>query len=50
MLLQEVHPKIVQERLGHSKMGATIDLYSHVRPSMQKDAVAHFEMALETQK
>ena len=47
MLLQGVHPKVVQERLGHSKMGTTMDLYSHVMPSMQKDAVEKFELALE---
>ena len=49
-LLQGVHPKVVQERLGHSKMSTTMDLYSHVMPSMQKDAVKKFEIALETSK
>ena len=48
LLLQKVHPKVVQERLGHSKISTTLDLYSHVMPSMQKDAVERFEMALET--
>ena len=47
MLLQGVHPKVVQERLGHAKMSTTMDLYSHVMPSMQRDAVERFEMALE---
>ena len=47
LLLQGVHPKVVQERLGHSKMSTTMDLYSHVMPSMQKDAVQRFDMALE---
>jgi len=47
MLIQGVHPKVVQERLGHSKMSTTMDLYSHVMPSMQKDAVQRFDMALE---
>ena len=46
MLLQGVHPKVVQERLGHSKMSTTMDLYSHVMPSMQKDAVKKFDLAL----
>ena len=46
MLLKRVHPKVVQERLGHSKMGTTMDLYSHVMPSMQKDAVQKFDKAL----
>ena len=50
MLLQGVHPKVVQERLGHSKMSTTMDIYSHVVPSMQKEAVKRFAMALETSK
>src|SRR5438093_1223768 len=39
MLLQGVHPKVVSERLGHASVGITLDLYSHVLPSMQQDAV-----------
>ena len=39
LLLQAgVHPKVVQERLGHSKITITLDTYSHVLPSMQKEA------------
>lgn len=39
LLLQAgVHPKVVQERLGHSKISITLDTYSHVIPSMQKEA------------
>jgi len=34
-----VHPKVVQELLGHSDIGVTMDIYSHVLPSMQKDAM-----------
>jgi integrase len=33
-----VHPKIVQERLGHSSIQVTLDLYSHLYPNMQSDA------------
>jgi integrase len=33
-----IHPKVVQERLGHSNVSITLDLYSHVSPSMQTDA------------
>lgn len=33
-----VHPKVVQERLGHSTIGVTLDVYSHVMPSMETDA------------
>lgn len=40
MLFQlSVHPKIVQERLGHSSIEVTLDTYSHMLPNMQ-DAVA----------
>jgi integrase len=33
-----VHPKIVQERLGHASVGITLDIYSHATPAMQHDA------------
>jgi integrase len=33
-----VHPKVVQERLGHSSIAVTMDIYSHVLPSMESDA------------
>ena len=33
-----VHPKVVSERLGHATVGITLDLYSHVAPSLAKDA------------
>ena len=41
-----VHPKVANERLGHSKVGITLDLYSHVMPGMQEDAVALVDAAL----
>ena len=46
MLSSGVHPKIASERLGHSKVGITLDLYSHVIPGMQEDAVAKMDAAL----
>jgi integrase len=33
-----VHPKVVQERLGHSSIAVTMDIYSHVLPAMESDA------------
>lgn len=33
-----VHPKVVSERLGHSRIGITLDTYSHVLPAMQEEA------------
>ena len=38
LLGQGVHPKIVSEMLGHSNIGTTLDLYSHVTPVMQRQA------------
>jgi integrase len=39
ILLQKgVHPKIVSERLGHSSIKITLDIYSHLVPGMQKQA------------
>ena len=31
------HPKIVSERLGHSRVNITLDTYSHVMPEMQQE-------------
>ena len=47
MLSSGVHPKIASERLGHSTVGITMDLYSHVMPGMQEDAAARVDRDLE---
>lgn len=39
LLAMGVHPKLVQDLLGHSTVGITMDTYSHVLPSMQKEVV-----------
>lgn len=46
MLQQGIHPKIVQERLGHSSIQVTLDIYSHVAPGKQKAAALRFEEGL----
>jgi integrase len=43
LLSKNVHPKIMSERLGHSKIGITMDLYSHAIPSLQEQAVQVFD-------
>jgi integrase len=43
MLTSGVHPKIAQERLGHSSVAITLDLYSHVLPGLQADAAARVD-------
>ena len=38
-----VHPKVVSERLGHSSIAITLDLYSHVTPGISREAAAAVE-------
>ncbi|MFY9836533.1 MAG: tyrosine-type recombinase/integrase, partial [Xanthobacteraceae bacterium] len=47
LLAEGVHPKIAQERLGHSSISITLDLYSHVLPGMQAEAVAKVDAKLQ---
>ena len=47
LLKQGIHPKIVQERLGHSSIAVTLDTYSHVAPGLQKAAAARFDEVME---
>lgn len=47
MLRQGVHPKIVSERLGHSSVAITLDIYSHVLPGLQEAAAHQFEEGLQ---
>jgi integrase len=48
LLAQGIHPKIVSEMLGHSNIYITLDLYSHVTPTMQQQAVDAMEMVLKS--
>ena len=47
LLLAGTHPKVVQERLGHSSIAITLDTYSHVLPGLQEKAALAFESTLE---
>lgn len=47
MFAQGVHPKIVQERLGHSSISMTLDTYSHLIPSMQNDVANNLDEMLK---
>lgn len=46
MLGRGVHPKVVAEMLGHSQIAVTLDLYSHVTPTMQRDAATAMDSLL----
>jgi integrase len=48
LLIQGVHPKVVSERLGHSTVGITLDIYSHVLPGLQEDAAKKLDRVLRT--
>jgi integrase len=47
LLIAEENPKVVNERLGHSTVGLTLDIYSHVLPMMQQGATNRLEKLLE---
>lgn len=47
LLKEGVHPKVAQERLGHSSIAVTLDLYSHVMPGMQEDTATKVDTALK---
>ena len=43
LLAQGVHPKVVQEQLGHSQISLTLDTYSHLLPTLQQQAAAEMD-------
>ena len=46
MLSGEIHPKVVQELLGHANVTITLDTYSHVLPNMQGEAAGKMDSML----
>jgi integrase len=46
LLRQGIHPKVVSERLGHSSVGFTLDVYSHVLPDIQQDAASKLDTVI----
>jgi integrase len=45
LLSAGVHPKVASERLGHARVGITLDVYSHVIGNMQDEAAAAIDAA-----
>lgn len=43
LIAKGVHAKVIQERLGHSNIGTTMDIYSHVFREADQSAASHFE-------
>lgn len=48
LLGRGVHPKVVSEMLGHTRISTTLDLYSHVSMTMQQQAADAFDAILAT--
>ena len=48
LLTKHVHPKVVQELLGHSSIAITLDTYSHVLQPLAKEASAQMSSLLPT--
>jgi integrase len=46
MLSAGVHPKVASERLGHSTVGITLDLYSHAVQGLDADAAERMATAM----
>jgi integrase len=43
LLNRGVHPKVVQELLGHSTISLTLDTYSHVAPALHAEVAIHMQ-------
>lgn len=46
LLVQGVHPKLVQETLGHSQIALTLDTYSHMMPTMKEEVASKMDAVL----
>jgi integrase len=44
LLARGVHPKVVQDLLGHSTISLTLDTYSHVAPALHAQVAAHMDV------
>lgn len=47
LLAENVHPKVVSERLGHANISITLDTYSHLLPSLQEEAARKIDLSLD---
>lgn len=47
LISQDVHPKLISERLGHSTIGITMNLYSHVYDADNEELANNFDKFLK---
>jgi len=50
LLAQGVHPRVVMEILGHSRISVTMDIYSHVMPALQEEAADRMDTLLSGER
>ena len=48
MLSKNVPMKIISQRLGHSSIGTTADIYLHVQPVLQAEAASQLDGLFKT--
>ena len=46
LLAQGISPKMIADLLGHSRIGITMDLYSHILPAMRRDTADAMDQIL----
>ena len=49
LLEADVNIKVIQERLGHSKINTTLDVYSHVSQKLEQESINKLERFFATQ-
>ncbi len=47
LLSMGVHPRVAQDILGHAEISMTMDIYSHVSPTMQREAMDRLDELFE---
>ena len=50
LLEADVNVKVIQERLGHSQISTTLDVYSHITNKLERDSIEKFEKVFATKK
>jgi len=48
LCIQGVHPRVAMETLGHSQIGLTMNLYTHVASELQREAAVKIDALLST--
>ncbi|WP_454053313.1 tyrosine-type recombinase/integrase [Clostridium sp. Marseille-Q7071] len=49
LLIADVNPKVVAKLMGHSTVSMTLNIYSHVLPSLKENAISKLENLLSPQ-